>query len=248
MKNMSVRGSNSSIPVLGAILALLAIGARDARAHDSKALLTASSRKLGENKPWNTRIEEGEHIAWDTPGWGTLRAAYSRIIKKPDKIKIDQDNSAYDHPFYRAYYMNGEDSWYMVNLNVGRNPNVANNLKRLMERVDGISYYISSADTFLATLELSGDSLLPGKKLYRTGCILRGDTILWDIDSVTKLPLRRIEGSRTFVLEDYRPVAGRIVPFHILVYDEGRKAEEFIWRKVVFDAEIDDSVFEENHP
>ncbi len=234
--------------VLSMMLVWNASEAKSKKQLDSRKLLETSSKKLGEEKQWTTRLEQGEHIAWDTPGWGTLKAAYTRILKKPDKVKIDQDNSAYDHPFYRCYYLNGDDSWYMVNLNVGRNPNVASSLKRLIERADGIRYYLASADTFLRVLQIDGDSLIPAKSLHRAGCILRGDTVIWDIDPRTNIPARRIEGKRVYILEDYRRIDGRMVPFHITVYDDGRKAEEFLWKTVAFDLEIDESIFEEYRP
>ncbi len=239
-------------PALLAAVLLVAMLAAAARAEkgDARAILEEASKALGEDKPWTTRVEAGLHIAWNTPGWGTLKAAYTRSVQKPDKIKIDQDNSAYDHPFYRTYYMNGDDAWYMVNLNIGRNPNVTSNLKNFMERVDGIAFFITASDTFFTAAEIQPDSLLSGEGLVRAGCVLKGDTLLWDLDEKTHLPARRIEGAskRTYVLEDYRDTAGRKVPFHVTVYNDGRKAEEFVWDSVTFDVDIDGATFEENRP
>ena len=48
---------------------------------------------------WTTRVDKGLLTSiW--PGWGELQANCSRFVKKPDKIKIDQDFSAFDHPFF----------------------------------------------------------------------------------------------------------------------------------------------------
>ena len=117
-----------------AILLLAALPVSGAEGDDGKTLLERSSKALGEDRAWTTRVERGLHIAWDTPGWGTLRADYTRAVKRPDKLKIDQDNSAYDHPFYRTYYYNGGDAWYMVNLNTGRSDGVTTNLKNSVIR------------------------------------------------------------------------------------------------------------------
>ncbi len=232
------------------LLAALASAAVRAEEPGAKALLERASKALGEDKTWTTRLERGIHIAWDTPGWGTLKADYLRAVKKPDKVKIDQDNSAYDHPFYRTYYCNGGDAWYVVNLNVGRSPNVAANMKSLLERVDGVAFYLSACDTFFSIPAVPDDSLLAGEGLLRAGCVLAGDTVLWDVDAKTGAPARRIERktNRVFILEDYRRIGERLVPFHVTVYAGGAKAEEFLWESVTFDETIEDAVFEENRP
>jgi hypothetical protein len=219
-------------------------------ASPARRLLEKASRALGENKPWTTRVEKGLHIAWDTEGWGTLKADYTRWVMKPDKLKIDQDNSAYDHPFFRMYYANGGDVWYVTNLNPGRNPQVTANMKALLERVDGIAFYLAACDTFFSAAPVPDDSLVPGKRLMRAGCVLRGDTTLFDIDARTHFLARRIEnkGARVSILEDYRDVSGRAVPFHVTVYDGGKKTNEFQWRDVTFDEKLDTALFEENRP
>ena len=216
----------------------------------AKSLLEEASKTLGESKPWTTRVEHGLQIAWNTEGWGTLKADYTRSVKKPDKLKIDQDNSAYDHPFFRAYYYNGGDAWSMVNLNSVRNPQVTANLKTLLERVDGIAFYISACDTFFMVPRIPSDSLLSGTGLLRAGCVLKGDTTLFDLDAKTHVLKRRIEnkGARVYILEDYRKVQGRRISFHITVYDAGKKTNEFLWKEITFDAKLDDAMFEESRP
>jgi hypothetical protein len=227
-----------------------AVAPGKATASPARILLEKSSKALGENRPWTTRVEKGLHIAWNTEGWGTLKADYTRSVKKPDKLKIDQDNSAYDHPFFRMYYYNGGDAWYMTNLIPGRNPQVTANMKALVERVDGIAYYLAACDTFFGVAQVPGDSLLPGQGLARAGCVLRGDTTLFDVDAKTHILARRIEnkGARFYILEDYRDVKGHAVPFHITVYDGGKKTNEFLWREITFDERLDDAMFDENRP
>jgi hypothetical protein len=216
----------------------------------AKSLLEKASKALGEDKPWTTRVEKGLHIEWDTEGWGTLKADYTRSIKKPDKLKIDRDNSAYDHPFFRMYYYNGGDAWYVVNLNPGRSPQVTASMKTLLDRVDGIAFYLAACDTFFTAPAAPGDTLLPGAKLLRAGCVLKGDTTLFDIDAGSHLLKRRIEnkGTRVSLFEDYRKDDGRMVPFHVTIYDAGKKTNEFIWDEVAFGVALDDAIFEENRP
>jgi len=215
-----------------------------------KAFLEKASKALGENKQWTTRVEKGLETVWDRGGWGELRADYTRWIRKPDKLKIDRDNSAYDHPFFRTYYYNGGDSWYVVNLVAGRNPQVGASLKTLLERIDGIAYYLSACDTFFSVETVPDDSLLTGATLRRVGCVLKGDTTIFDLDRKSARPVRRIEnkGKRAYLFADYRKVEGRLLPFRVTVYDEGARSSEFLWSEVVFDKPIDDATFEENRP
>jgi hypothetical protein len=227
-----------------------AAGSPGEAANPAKVLLEKASKALGENKPWTTRVEKGLFIEWDTEGWGTLRADYTRSMKKPDKLKIDQDNSAYDHPFFRAYYCSGGEAWGMVNLTTRQSPQLTANLKTLIDRADGIRYFLAACDTFFTAAPVPDDSILPGRDLARAGCVLKGDTILFDVNRKTNLLARRIEnkGTRSFVFEDYRNVRGHTMPFHVLVYDSGRKASEYQWKTIAFDEKLDDAIFEEYRP
>ncbi len=219
-------------------------------ADPAKALLEKASKALGENKPWTTRVEKGLFVEWDTEGWGTLKADYTRSIKKPDKLTIDQDNSAYDHPFFRLYYYSGGEAWGIVNLTTRQSPQLTASLKTVLDRVDGIRYFLAACDTFFVAAPVPDDSILPGKDIVRAGCVLKGDTILFDVFKKTNLLARRIEnkGTRSFVFENYKNVQGHRMPFHVLVYDSGRKASEYQWSAITFDEKLDDAIFEENRP
>ena len=219
-------------------------------ANPAKSLLEKASKALGEDKPWTTRVEKGLFIEWDTEGWGTLRADYTRSIKKPDKLKVDQDNSAYDHPFFRVYYYSGGEAWGIVNLTTRQSPQLTATLKTLIDRVDGIAFYVAACDTFFTAAPVPDDSVLSGKDLVRAGCVLKGDTILFDVQKETNLLMRRIEskGTRSFVFENYENVQGHRMPFHVLVYDKGRKASEYQWKTITFDEKLDDAMFEEDRP
>lgn len=216
---------------------------------EARALLDRASKTMGESKAWTTRIERGLERQGNT-GWGDLRADYTRWIKKPDKAKIDQDNSAYDHPFFRAYVLNGKEAWSMANLNARMNPPLVATFTSLIERADGIVYYLNAADTFFTVPVVPDDSTLAGRGLLRAGCVLRGDTTFFDIDAKTHLLRRRIEGAakRVYVLDDYRKVSGHRVPFHVVVYDNGVLSSDFRWNEVLFDVEIDDAIFDEYRP
>lgn len=238
-----------------ACLALLAASGRAAgrpgkTADPAKSLLEKASKALGEDTPWTTRVEKGLFIEWDTEGWGTLRADYTRSIKKPDKLKIDQDNSAYDHPFFRLYYYSGGEAWGIVNLTVRQSPQLTANLKTLLDRIDGVAFYVAACDTFFMAAPVPDDSILPGNDLVRAGCVLKGDTILFDVQKKTNLLMRRIEnkGTRSFVFQNYENVRGHRMPFHVLVYDNGRKASEYQWKAITFDEKLDDAIFEEDRP
>ena len=221
-------------------------------ANPAKSLLEKASKALGENRPWTTRVEKGLHIEWDTEGWGTLRADYTRSIKKPDKLKIDQDNSAYDHPFFRSYYYNGGDAWY------DREPQrraaarrSTANLKTLLDRVDGIAFYLAACDTFFTAPAAPGDSLLsgdgaPARRLRAQGGY---DALRRRREDAPSQAAHREQGTRAFTSSKTTGTySGRMVPFHVTVYDAGKKTNEFLWKEITFDEKLDDAIFEENRP
>jgi len=240
-----VAGSLALIPVR----AQAGVSAKEPK-NPAKAMLEKASKALGEDKEWTTRVEKGLFIEWDTEGWGTLRADYARSIKKPDKLKIDQDNSAYDHPFFRMYYMSGGEAWGIVNLQTRQSPQLTASLKTVLDRADGIRYFLAACDTFFMAAPVPDDSVLSGKDLVRAGCVLKGDTILFDVQKKSNLLMRRIEskGTRAFVFESYENVRGHRMPFHVVVYDKGRMASEYQWQSITFDEKLDDAMFEENRP
>jgi len=198
---------------------------------------------------WTTRVEKGI-FKTNWPGWGNLKANTTRHIVKPDKAKIDNDFSAYDHPFFLTYYINGEVAWQVVNLGVRQSPQLTERMKGYLEKADGLVYYLAHSDTFYIVDDVPVDSLLPVVSLERIGCVTGVDTVLFDIDSKSLLPLRQIEtkDSKQTVFEDYRKTGSLKVPYHVTVYTDGRKTEEYIWESIEFDGKIDPAVFEEDRP
>lgn len=198
---------------------------------------------------WTTRIEKGT-FKTTAPGWGNLTAATTRWVMKPDRAKIDNDFSAYDHPFYFTYYTSGGEAWQVVNLGVRQSPEITSRMKEYLEKADGLAYYFAAADTFFLPAPAPADSLHPRRSFERAGCVVRGDTILFDIDRATRLLFRQTEKreGRETVFEDYRETAGRKVPFHVVISRGGEKTEEFLWDTVTFDEKIDSAIFEEGRP
>jgi hypothetical protein len=184
------------------------------------------------------------------PGWGTLQAECTFYIKKPDKLKMDQDFSAYDHPFYFEYYYNGGDAWAVVNANTHQNPRITENLEAFMKDIDGLSYYYEECDTFFIAGEVPDDSLLVGSEIERVGCVHEGDTILFDIGRESNLPLRIIKdkGATHIILDDYRKTSGIKTAYHRKMFENGVLTADYIWEEVVFDGAIDDDIFESNRP
>jgi len=218
----------------------------------AKKLMAKSVEAMGgveKATSWNTRIDTGHLVSiWE--GWGTLNANCTQHTKKPDKMKIDQDYSAYDHPFFMTYYCNGGDVWVNVNLGIRQHPRYTTQMTNTMRRVDGLAYYLTTCDTVYLVNDVPDDSLFVGSSLSRVGVVDQGDTLLFDIDTTTWLPVRRIEegGNTHVIMEDYREVAGLKVPFHITGYHGGVKATEYTWEDVSFDKPIDDALFEEDRP
>lgn len=239
------------IPALICLVILVASPIQaDEGADSAKKLLLESLETMGGEKVagWETRVEKGLLTAhWE--GWGTLRADCGRWVKKPDKMKIDQDFSTYNHPFFFAYYYNGGEVWAMVNLGVRQHPRYTARMTDAMNKVDGLSYFVSECDTFFLVSELPGDSLISAADIERVGVVDDGDTVFVDIDRKTRFLRRTIDkdGSHT-LLDDYRTVGGRMVPFHVVTYENGKKSSEYVWEAIKFDEPIDDAVFEEYRP
>lgn len=250
------KNSEIIIPMFICIVVVLSVilagCAKEEETDPARALVSKSVNALGGEKRtrgWNTRIEKGLfETHW--PGWGDLKASCTRIVKKPNKLKIDRDFSAYDHPFFQTYFYSGGEAWMIINLNTRQYPTLASNLEGYLERVDGLPYYYTECDTFFLETEIPDDSLFTGSALDRVSVIHEGDTLLYDLDKQTHLPVRIIEsdGAQHTILEDYKKVSGMKVPFHITVFNNGAKQAEYTWEDIQFNKKVDDAVFEEGRP
>ncbi len=197
---------------------------------------------------WRTRIDRGTMIS-NWPGWGELHAACTQSVKKPDKLKLDQDYSAYDHPFFFIYYYNQGDVWCNVNLGIRQHPRYTLLMTNRMKRIDGPAYFLAQCDTFFLDDPVPDDSLFVGSEINRIGVVDNGDTLFLDVNKKTHLPVRRIQdgGTTHVILGDYRDVNGVKLPFHELVFQSGQKTV-YEWQSIEFDVEIDDKIFEEDRP
>jgi len=165
-------------------------------------------------------------------------------------VKIDQDFSAFDHPFFRTYHYYKGDSWAQVNLVTRKSERVKIALEEFLANLDWVAYYLNSSDE-ISTTDINGsDSIIAGKEYYRVLCTGKSDTAILDIEKNKFLPLRLIEPTkkRQTIYEDFRSVNKRTLPFHIIIYDKGKKTQEFIWERIEFDKNIPDTIFVENQP
>ncbi len=241
------------IPVFAAA-ALCAVFSSCEEQYSSPAekILAESVKEMGGKNnatQWETRVQKGLLTNYN-PGWGTLRAEYTIHVKKPDKMKIDQNFGAFDHPFYYTYYYNDGMVWAEVNMNVRQRPRYTSTVKKsYKEMTEAPTYYLTSCDTFFVVEDPTPDSLITEVDFDRVGCVMEGDTVYFDISGKTRRPIRIIEeGNRQLLLEDFREVNGYLYPFRQTVYTDGAKYSEVIWEDISFDVNIDDSIFEENMP
>jgi hypothetical protein len=201
---------------------------------------------------WKTSVSRGL-MTTNWPGWGDLRADCIYFIQKPDMMVLDQDYSAYDHPFFFRYTYNAGEAWVMVNLGVRQSPRYNEMLEKSMKRVDGVAYFLEHADTLYIEPVTGPDSILTDVGFTRIAAIEGADTLYFDLDNKTWLPRRAIEkgdqgGWNHIIYEDYRPVNGYLVPFHETTYANGMKNREMIWQSIEFDVDIDKAEFEKNRP
>ncbi|UCH85154.1 MAG: hypothetical protein JSW50_05545 [Candidatus Latescibacterota bacterium] len=218
---------------------------------DAKALLTKSVEAVGGMDAatgWKTRVSKG-HLMTNWPGWGDLNADCIDLVEKPDKMKLDQDFSAYDHPFFFAYYYNGGDAWMMINLGVRENERTTQRMTERMRTVDGVAYYLANSEAFYMVADVEDDSLVTAASIDRIGVVDEGDTVLIDLDKKTHLPVRHLYngGARQVLYDDYRDAGGIKMPFHVTSFDQGAKSE-YRWKEIKFNEKIDPAVFEEYRP
>jgi hypothetical protein len=256
MKTQSLRIHTRAGAAMAAVLLLAGVASVGASepGDDARTLLQHSAQAIGnQSQPgisrWKTRVDRGIMLAhWE--GWGDLTADASRYVKLPDKMKLDQDFSAYDHPFFFTYYYNGGEVWAVVNLGVRQHPRYTEQMKAAMRNVDEMAYYLSECDTFFVVPDVPDDSLFTGSAIVRVGIVDNGDTVLVDLDRKTTLPVRRFsdKGATVTVMADYRETGGVWMPFRLDLYQDGVKTTEYTWKSITFDEPIDDAVFEEYRP
>jgi hypothetical protein len=241
----------SAILLLAAACFLAAVPARSGE-RSARDLIDQSVEASGGMEAmgaWKTMTRTGDLVVhWE--GWGTPRAKCSLKVKRPDKLVLDQDFSAYDHPFFFTYWYNGGEVWAMVNLGVRQHPRYTEAMTRAMKNASGMYYYAAECDTFFSGGDVPDDSLLAGRVVERVGVVDDGDTVMVDLDPATHLPVRlvRDNGAEQTFFTDYRDVDGMMVPFAMTVYQGGAVSAEYTWETIVFDQPIDDAVFEENRP
>lgn len=235
-----------------AALLLLAVSCEQGESDPARRVVMRAVKKMGgleKLRGWETRIERGT-MTRENPGWGTLNAKVVSWVKKPDKLKLDQDYSAYNHPFYYVYYLNGEDAWMVVNMQERVHPSVTTNLQDYMKDVDGLGHYVADADTLVIVPDVPDDSLLAGTSIDRVRYIGGEDTVMLDFDRESGMLRRVVEdgGARIALYDDYRETGGRTLPFHVKLYNRGALESEYRWESMEFDVPIDDAVFEESRP
>ncbi|MBN2184677.1 MAG: hypothetical protein JW746_05070 [Candidatus Krumholzibacteriota bacterium] len=253
MKRFRIRGYAAAVAAALIISSLIISCAAVEKDPAKKVLKDAVKVMGGESKltGWTTMIERGTLTSF-WPGWGTLNAECTHYTSKPDKLLLDQDYSANDHPFYFVYTLNGEDVWAEVNLGIRQNERYTDMMKKKMREIDGIAHFLAICDSFYIVSGIPDDSLFAGDELTRVACLGEADTVLFDFSNDTKLPVRKIEtgqsGETHLLMDDYRTVSGRKVPFHLRLYQNGALTNEFKWEEISYDVNIDPGIFEKNRP
>jgi hypothetical protein len=222
---------------------------------DAKGMAERSVKALGgleKATGWKTSVSKGQMMT-NWPGWGDLTADCTYFIQKPDMMVLDQDYSVYDHPFFFRYTYNAGEAWVMVNLSVRQNARYTAQLEKGLKTVDGIAYYLENADTLYIEPDVEPDSLLADVVFTRIAAIEGADTVFFDLDNKTWLPVRSLDKGdqgewNHNIYDDFRPVNGYLVPFHETTYVNGTKNREMTWQTIEYNVEIDKAEFEKNRP
>lgn len=240
------------LALMASLALLIPAAATAGESEEAKQLLVTSVDAMGGMERatgWTTMVQKGILHQFQ-PGWGNLTADCSRQVKKPDRVRDERDFSAYDHPFFYNYYLNGADAWMLVNMSVRESPRVTEAMKNLMRLIDGIAYYVEHTDTLFLIPEVPDDSLFTGSSLERVGIVDQGDTVYIDLSRATHFPVRRIDngGARHMIMNMYRETGGLMVPFHVQVFEQTGVTTEYLWDEIHYGVEIDDALFEEYRP
>ena len=254
MKNQIRFATTLKVLAVFALLAALAVSPAGAGDKDeAKELLEQSLDAIGgENafKSWETMLAKGElTVHWE--GWGSPKAAATRWVKRPDKMVLDQDFSANDHPFYFTYYYNAGDVWAIVNMGVRENPRYTKLMTRAMKNTHSVHYYLTECDTMWVVPEVPDDSLVTGSTVDRVGIVDKGDTLFVDLDKKTHIPVRKVEdgGDQHTIFEAWHKAHGDLMrPYRVTIYQGGAVAAEYRWETFEFDVPMADELFEEQRP
>lgn len=253
MKHGSMIFSLAAALFAALLFSLAALPAAETADEDpGRTLLARSVEATGgveKARSWETRIDRG-HMTANWPGWGELHADYTRWVKKPGKMKMDQDFTAYDHPFFFTYYYNEGEVWAVVNLGARQNERYTKRMTKNMRTVDGPAYYLSECDTIFLVTDVPDDSLFAAASFDRVGVVDHGDTVMFDLDKKTHLPVRRLEdgGSVQVLFGDYRETRAGMIAHRLTVYQQGAKTEEQVLDEILLDEPVEDALFEEFRP
>jgi hypothetical protein len=219
----------------------------------ARDILEKSVEAIGGKKlcqSWKTLVGKGQlTVHW--AGWGSPRANATLWVKRPDKMVLDQDFSANDHPFFFAYYYNGGEVWAMVNLGVRQHPRYTRSVTRAFKNVNSVYYYLTECDTMWVVPDVPDDSLVVGSSVDRVGVVDLGDTILVDLDKESHLPVRQLEdgGTQQIMFADWHEARGKLKrPYRVTQYQNGAVTAEYVWKEFEFDVPIEDGLFEEYRP
>ncbi len=255
---MRISGMKTSLALLAVCLmavSVIHLSGCSGGPTDAKGMAERSVKALGgleKATGWKTSVSKGQMMT-NWPGWGDLTADCTYFIQKPDMMVLDQDYSVYDHPFFFRYTYNAGEAWVMVNLSVRQNARYTAQLEKGLKTVDGIAYYLENADTLYIEPDVEPDSLLADVVFTRIAAIEGADTVFFDLDNKTWLPVRSLDkgdqgGWNHNIYDDFRPVNGYLVPFHETTYVNGTKNREMTWQTIEYNVEIDKAEFEKNRP
>lgn len=235
------------------LVAVVPLATRADKDNQARKILEKSVEAIGGEKrceSWKTLIAKGDlTVHWE--GWGSPKANATLWVKRPDKMALDQDFSANDHPFFFTYYYSAGDVWAVVNLGVRQHPRYTNFMTRALKNTHGVYYYLTECDTMWVVPEVPDDSLVVGSSVDRIGVVDMGDTILVDLDKKSHLPVRQIEdgGTQHTLFEAWNDTHNKLKrPYRVTVYRNGAVSAEYVWKEFKWDIPLDDGLFEEHRP
>jgi hypothetical protein len=196
---------------------------------------------------WKSMKLTGEIIMDQTKAI-KMRGTLSRVAVKPDKLRIDQDFTAFEpNNVFRTYIYNKDEGWAIINLIPYYSDSYKSSLKTTLDKSDGVAYYLKNS----LALNLKQETKINGKSLYVLESVQEKDTSYLFIDKNKYFLVRDSLRNVTMVYNEFKDVDGAIIPvkYDQIVYSPQRIAtHKFKIDKAEFNTDIDPTIFEEEKP
>jgi hypothetical protein len=214
---------------------------------DAKEIVEKSVKAYGGfNKltQWKTMVLKGVIIS-DRSEAIKMKGALTRYTVKPDKLRIDQDFTAFEpNAEIRSYIYNNDQAWAIANLIPFYSNNYKPSMKAALDRVDGMAFYLKKSKSLL----LLPEQIINNKPEHVIESITENDTTFLYIDKKTYFLVQDSLKNTKMLYSSFKKFDGIYYPtaYDQVVYTPQRMVvNKFKIDKVQYNVKIDPKLFEE---